>query len=102
MEPVNYSALAEEVVAIRLLGSDVEIFRKGGESWKMRIDGEFDVLGFHRETKSQNSFNRVTALHFMAVKETSSSAWLASGSFKKRATIPVDCCGFVTWAYKRP
>ena len=102
MEPVDDPAPTEEIVVICLLGSGVEIFRKRGESWKMRIRGELDVLGFHRETKSQISFNRVTALHFIAVKETSSSAWLASGSFKKRTTVPVHCRTFAAWVYKRP
>lgn len=99
MEHVEDSALEKQLVEIRLLRSGIEIFRRRGESWKMGIRGEIDVLGFHRKTKSQICFNKVMALHSIAVKETSSSARLTRGSFKKRATVPTDCAGFTTWAY---
>ena len=58
-----------------------------------------DALRFHKETKSHISFNKVMALHFIAVKESSSSAWLARGSFKKRATVPTGCCVVATFVY---
>jgi hypothetical protein len=54
----------------------------------------------HNETKSQIWFNNVNALHSIAVKETSSSAWLTSGSFKKSVMVPIDCCGLTVCAYR--
>ena len=98
MEPVNDSALVKELIVIRLLGSGVEVYKRG-ESWKIEARIEFDILGFHNNTKSQISFNKIMALHSMAVKEASSSAWLTSGSLKKRATVPMDCRGVPTWIY---
>lgn len=66
---------------------------KWRKSRRTRIDGGPDVLGFHRETKSQIWLSNVMALHSIAVKETSSSAWLTNGSFKKSVTVPIDCRG---------
>jgi hypothetical protein len=73
VKPVNDSALAKELIVIRFLGSGVEVFERG-ESWKIEVRIEFDILGFHNNTKSQISFNKIMALHSMAVKEASSSA----------------------------
>jgi len=96
MEHVDNTAFTNEIIEIRLLGRDVEVFDERCQLWHTSTHERFDVLGFHNRTKSHIWFNRVTALHSIAAKETSSSAWLTSGSFKKRVTVPIDCCGLVT------